>query len=483
MNTLEVLEEDSFEYDGPLALCEDGGDGGDGDGDSGEGGEGNGGDSDGGDSNGGEDSGDTGGTSGDTDASESEAGGMGGDRGGDGSDGGGTGGFGEADVAGLAAAEAAAGLGYGGPSSVGGYSDVSGLAQAVANMNAMSTPAGMDYSNISVGPQMAHAQAKEAALEAGYSKDVAEAKGREAAAGYSDRNKGMYGTQTLNQMIAAINKTKTVQAIRDMFAGRPSAKDPSVSHMTSFDPHAPDMDLDSMQMAMMDMGIAPALSAMMSQTPAGKARAASAFDANLTAALQGYTEATSPKGFLSAITQKFGKKVGKTAVAAHLAGMPSALSIGMKAAMANPVGMALGPTVNAAMAHFSAKNELGEVANAFAANNPNMSREEAASAFATMSNMKGFDVDAKEVGMAMDDQWGGKEGPGGPAGEGDALDRAEPSGAAPEPTTDGGEYDTAPYEYSPLKDYLQQMYGQQGSGFMSDPYSSQGGGGAYTFRY
>jgi hypothetical protein len=109
--------------------------------------------------------------------------------------------------------------------------------------------------------------------------------------------------------------------------------------------------------------------------------------------------------------------------------------------------------------------------------NPEMSDQEVAEAVSAATGTSLESVSNMQAG-----DFGGK--PDAPGPESSDTEKTETVGrtsSMDDKQAPGGEY-VPNYQYSPLKDYLQNMYASTSTGYMSDPYSNQGSG-AYGFRY
>jgi hypothetical protein len=231
-------------------------------------------------------------------------------------------------------------------------------------------------------------------------------------------------------------------------------------NMMSFDPTQEDMSFNVDQTA-----VSPQQVAAMNMTQR---------------AVDAVNKASTPDfGFFTDVLGKMGKKGVNLGVQATALGATPAQAIGfgLNAAAASATLGAIGPGFAAVGRDISNRNDATEALGNMAQANPEMSDQEVAEAVSAATGTSLESVENMQAG-----HFGGKpDAPGKETGDTDktetvgrtsSMDDQQAPGAEPVPN----------YQYSPLKDYLQNMYASTSTGYMSDPYSNQGSG-VYGFRY
>jgi hypothetical protein len=327
---------------------------------------------------------------------------------------------------------------------------------------------GIDFSNVSVGPDMAAAMAAEAAAAQGMSAAGQAAAADAARAGYAGRNPGSFAGPTgLQDLMDAISRSSIARSIAGLFD---KDKDEDFDMQTHMDySNMMSMDVDPDQ----QMSMAQTMSMMSPQDVAAMNFSQKAIDA-----VNAYNDQRS--GFFGNFASKVGKKGLNAVAAAKMAGAPTSMlsQLGVNAAMAAAPTSMIGSMIGAVRSDYSARNDVTEAMAAMAQANPEMSMDDIAD---HVSEVTG--VDRGTVGNMQAGEFGGK--PDAPGKETGDQDVSKTSSRDTTKETDGPENDfnMVPYNRSPLKGYLQSLYSTQGGGYMTDPYSSKGGSGAYGFRY
>jgi hypothetical protein len=492
MSTLEVLEEESFEYDGPLALCE--------------------GDSDGGAESDGGVEGDPGGIGGvgaegpeGMGGNESEAeGGAGSDFGG--SDPGGIGGVGAEGPEGMGPGSDMGGSEFGGAqfgdfeqgygANMGNFAGP-GFGEAQSNVGG---PGGMgegsggpgtaqysdrtNWSEVSVGRDMAAARAEAAAQAKGLSPgQVAEAVGR-AVSDYGDRNPAaVMSLADLKEYMAQSKVGQAYQGLMDKAKGMFGKDKEEQGFMAGM----PDQKGGFAGVEFGDFGVGPNFAGQFAQSMSAAQDKANTLSDRASSVFEAHNKARSFAA-LSPFSKKMAGKVEKGlidyGIMSHL-GVPSSVAkdMALTSVMANPLSAMVAPAYSAISANYSTQVNLAEIAAEVSHANPDLSDKEVAEAVQEMSVDAGHEVEMGAIENAMADEWGGD--PEGPGAEGGDAASVESVGAGPG-STEGGEQglmDDYMYDMSPLKNYWQANYGAGAPGFMGGGvYDGQSRAGVYGFR-
>lgn len=438
MDTLEILEEDSFEYEGPLALCEDEG-------------------------------GDADGPGGDTDAGESDSS-EGGDRGGD-SDGGGgdqsedRGGPGAGAAADAQAAEHEAETAS---TQGGGPSHAPTPATMVTNpaFTGIDPKTGKmsfetDWSNISVGPDLGRARDYEEGIAAGMSPEAAAAA---AQAGHDAATAAQTSFDDLHQaFLGLFGKNRAQLAAKDQEKERQGLMD-QVGMMQTIDMMAAPHDLayDRMSQALgfspkgfMGRGAPTSLADVAPEMAAPTMGPLADVDPQ-TGLSKGYS-VNDPVGKIAALLDQrsvmgmfrsfgvpFGKDLGidygKGYGVGKAMGAPNnmASSIGFGTMAANaPMGMfsqAFSAVQDDYAAQMAVEVSINETVNAAIAANPDMTPAEVHQEIADTLGRMGVDISAQQVADYAAGKWGGQpDAPGAPSSD-QAVGLMARSRATPEDT-------------------------------------------------
>jgi hypothetical protein len=493
MKTLEVIKEESFEYDGPIALCEGDSDGG-------------------GESEGDSDPGGIGGVGAEgpegMGGNESDAeGGAGSDSGG--SDPGGTGGVGAEGPAGMGGSPSDAEGGAGntesgfagadfgefgvGPNFAGDYADaqanVGGMAGASSVEGGAQYGDRTNWSDVSVGRDMAAALAQEKAEKAGLSPGQVNAAVSQAVSEWGDRNPA--AAMSLNDLIDAVQQSKFSQAVQGLMGKAKDAlglgPDEDKGFMGGM--AGPDAQGRFGGAQFGDFGVGPQSHSPSNMSAYGTgARSATSVQDRAAGVFSAHNQARSPQAFLAPFMGKVTDKAAKQAInyaTFTQMGMPSAMAkeVALAGMLSNPLGLGLAPAYGAIEANFNTQNDLADLAADISMNNPDLSDQEVAEAVHEMSVDAGHEVEVGQIENAMNDEWGG--GPdvsGQTTGAGDQPEG--PSGFGSEPTTEGGESQNQiqqiMYDMQPLKNYWNDNFSQP-SGYMQNP-NVQYGQGPYSYR-
>jgi hypothetical protein len=338
-------------------------------------------------------------------------------------------------------------------------------------MNTYGVASNIDFSDVSVGADLAGAMAAEAAAQAGASAGEQADAAAQAREDYGDRNPNTFSGPTgMMDMVGALSRSRVGRAFsaamdklgmdKDKDKGFDFGKQQDFGNMIS----TPDA-VENMSFNVDQTAVSPQQVAAMNMTQR---------------AVDAVNKASNPDlGFLSDWAGKAGKKGVNVGIQATALGATpaQAVNFGFNAIGAMGPQAMVGPAVGAIGRDIGNRNAAQEAMSNMAQANPEMTDREVAEA---VSAATGTSLESVENMQAGD--FGGKPDARGP--EGSDADKTETVGR-----TSSRDDEQAPgaervpdYQYSPLKDYLQSMYASTSQGYMSDPYSGQGGG-AYNFRY